>query len=577
MPLIDSLTDLRKLKRDIESFYGNLHRDIAEDDVFYRLDFAEHLNLPKEVRQLGIALPTAREVVDAAVDHIDPRLRRVEVPRKSSAVSAVNQANELKFFYEAFLAYFDRRYSASPYRLAAKNMVLSGMGVLKLLYDRTHRPEEPVQGTEEDYGDYEARRSLWEQDKDISLPFVLHTPHPKNVFPDPWNDVPEWVIESRKMYVGQAISLYPEWKNARNRANTTQVTVCEYWTRTHRSVLIDDSPAFGDLMVSHDWGDHPYVFAASGYGYHSEDAEPRHLYVGVLRHLHAILIAQSRMYSVGDILVRNSVWPERYLIGDRASEMGDDYRPKVGHTKTLPAGVEIKTITPEVPIELIQDFMEMNSRLIAAVSPRIVRGGREPGTSSGFDNQVQLIQARLRYQPLADAMENLLSALCTKAGLFMENMVKSPVSLAGGATQDEYGSISGKAWRGHRAVRVRINVLEPEDEVRKHNDQLQLLSANVTTEEDVIRKISPEKDPKTVQRNRRKERIVDAVLPVIAQAAAQEIAQRLGIEQAIEEAVKGQGRTPAQPEELSEPPLPGNRSIQGQQRRADGRATGTGR
>lgn len=595
MTIVQNTTDLKNLARELKGMYAALETAVRWDDKFYKLDFDALLGLPDEYEDQGVVLPTAREVVDTAAAHIEPQFRRVTVPRRNTEDSGTEQAVKLRTFYEALLTYFERRTSPTPYRDAAKHLALHGMGCFKLLYDRTKAPKAPTQGSDESDDEFRQRKADWEVNRTWVMPFTLTVPHPMNVMPDPWHDSPEWVIEKQKMKVGQLLATYPDWRNPLNRRPTTDIEVWEYWDNFKRIIIADGKTVFADdegnpeEFREHDFGVHPYIFGASGLGHVDAERNPEFIYVGMLRFIYDVLMSESRQYSVADIVLKADAWPERVAEGENASELGEDFEIKPGTVKVLPDGVKINTLKHELVDSMVFNFLGLSSNIISqATAPRVLTGGRVPGTASGFDQQITLSQARIRYKPLATAMEKMLTELCMKAGIMMEKLKVPPITLSVGVQEDEFMKVGGSDWKGHRGVVVQINVLEPEDELRKHQDIISRVAAGVTPRIEAMKEIHPNRDPQKIYRQQIKEEITRVILPMLAQGIAMEAIQELQLDQLIEQ-VLNSNATPGEDEpggaSNRRPPavgsreqgVRGSRSDQAAQRQQDLRNNGTTR
>lgn len=591
MTIVQNTSQLRDFTREIKGLYSKAEERYRWDDKFYKLDFQYLLSLPDEFQDQGVTLPTAREVVDTAAAHIEPQFRRVIVPRRDTGDKATEQAVKLRTFYDALLTYFEKRTSPSPFRDAAKHLALYGMSCMKLMYDRTKSPKKPVQASDETPEEYADRMEDWDINRTWTMPFTLNIPHPSNVFPDPWHDSPEWVIEYHKIKTGQLAAMYPEWSNPLNRKPTTNVEMWEYWDNHKRIIIADGKSVFrtadGELEESreHDMGVHPYIFGASGLGHIDSERNPEFIYVGMLRFIYDVLLSESRQYSVADIVLKAGAWPERVASGERASELGEDFELKPGTVKVLPDGVEIKNLTPEMVDQMVFQFLGVSSSIISqATAPRVLTGGRVPGTASGFDQQITLSQARIRYKPLATAMEKMLTEMCMKAGIMMEKLKVPSMTLSVGVQEDEFMRVGGSDWKGHRGVAVEINVLEPEDDVRKHQDIINRVAAGVTPLLEAMKETHPNRDPQRLYRQRIKEDITRALLPLLSQGLSMEIMSDLELdtllEQVLDQATADETAGPSRrtpPAQEGEGGGNGSRSDQAQRRQADLRNNGVSR
>lgn len=487
---LTTATEVKDLKNDMVSFYGKLHSEINIDEHYHDLDVGHLLNLPTKFTDQSVVLPTAREVVETAVDHISPTARRIDVPRRSNTKAAADQAKLLRRFYAALLTFLEAGPPVSPFREMNKHLTTFGISAVKFVYDENKWMDEPPAS------DKEAREN-WRNFQATTMPFTLQILHPSEVLFDPWHDPPEWVIQIGKKMVGELVSTYPEWGNPLKRKMTTKVDVIEYWSLTTRSVLIEGRPGLSDEVVDHKWGTHPYIIGSSGLGIDGVEHAPEKRFVGMLRYIRDILLSESRNYSIADIVMKSGAWPVRVAEGERASEM-----PALdlvfGTVQPMPDGVTIKELTPQLPPQVVFQQLQLANNIIsAAAAPRVVRGGQNPGTRAGFQQQLAIGEARLRYAPLAEAVERMMTQICIKGGIYMEKIVPGPVSLGAGATQETFRDIKGKDFRGHHSVRVKVNVLAPEDEVRKQQGVINLVASGLMSPQLAIETLFPQVDPST--------------------------------------------------------------------------------
>ena len=535
---LDGKDEVLRFINDMASHYTQLEKDIEKDEDYYTLRTNGWLDLPDEYVDEGTVLPTARTVVDTATDHIAPQFRDIIVPKRRDTKPAIEQAKRIRLFYEALLNYFERSASISPFRTGAKHLALHGMMVFKIQYDQRRRPNTPTQGEFEEDADFKERMEDWDLKRTYTMPLVLQVIHPHDVIVDPFNDPPQWVAEKGSIMVGQARNDFPAYKNIRSSSNTSMVEKLEIHDDRHRAVYINGESAIGKNgtgIVKTQVGIHPYVVVASGLGHKSRQDKAEYKYVGLLRFITRLLLAESRQYSIADIVMKHGAWPQRFVTGPNTDQIdGTAFEVKHGTVKVLPPDSKIETITPELPDNAIYAMLGLSSNIIAeTAAPRSLGGNREPGTSSGFDNQLNLSQARIRYRPLADAMEAALTQLCQKAGIIMERVVPGSVSITAGAEHDNFIDVSGSTFKNHRAVQVRINVLEPEDEVRKHQDVAAMVAARLKSRKTGIKEVDPTKDPSIVMEDIAAEAAADALAPLISSAIAQDVAQRLGLEEQV--------------------------------------------
>jgi hypothetical protein len=587
---LPTINELKELKISTMSHYGQLQKELKEDERYYDLNFTDSLNLPRKFTQEATVLPTAREVVDTAVDHVAPGFRRVTVAKRADTEAATIQAAKIKAFCEALLNYFERLGKTNPYRESNKHLGIYGVSIYKLQYDQRKWTPEPKR---EQYRSDEAFKEAheeWKFSRAECMPFSLQVLNPMHVLFDPFNDEPQWVIEYGKKHVCQLREDYPNWPNERNMKDYDQAEYIEWWNNTERAVIIDGQAGMkardGSGIMKHKWRVHPYIIGSSGWGYIDSENKPEKRYVGMLRFIRSLLEAESRNYSIADIVIKAGAWPVRVAKGDRANEM-PAINLEYGQVHSMPPGVELETLTPELPSQTIFDFMSLTNGIISgATAPRVVRGLHQPGLSSGFDRQLALGEARLRYGSLVDAQKKMMTEIVKKALIIGEAMVEGPISLTSSATQSEFMSINLKTdVRKHYAVNVEINTAEPEDEVRKHQDGLNMVTQGVMSPQEFIRKYRPEVDPDSEMGRILAARLIFGaqMMQLLGGGIVQKVASNLALEDFIQQMLNPQeegglrnGRDLPAPSGPSnaEPPVNGSRSDQAMQRGVDLRELG---
>ena len=589
MPVIQNLDDLKKLRTVMDGKFSRLHLDQEQDERFYNLDFADDLHLPKQFTDDAVVLPTAREVVDNATDHITPLIRRIEVPRRNTEESGTKQAIKLKRFYEALLNWIERQSPISPFREAAKQLPAYGTLIGKFIHDETILGNEPEQLPDESEEDLKARRKEWNELRKLDMPYSLTIRNPINVTFDPFNDPPMWVMEITEKFVYEVERIYPKWPNAKNvRAHRT-VEVIEYWEDEQRSVMINRESAFGEAdLVPNEAGFHPYIIIGSGLGIDDSGNNLNRRYVSILRYIKSVLMSESRNYSMQDIVIKAGAWPIRIAEGERANEM-PDIKLEYGTIQPLPPGVTIKDLTPQIPDTVIFSAISIANNIISsAASPRVLRGLPQAGISSGFDRQLALGEARLKFGPLEQGMNQFLTRICIMAGLYMERTIKHPVSVAAGAIQDDFFEIHSNTFNGHHAVKVTINVLEPEDEIRKRESAANLVNAGLMSPQTALAKFFPELDAKSELARIFAARVLFSpqMMNIISAASVQKVVETLELEGLLETIMAQQmaedgGRErrnsvqeSRQSAPSNPPPTAGDTSDQARQRQLDLRELG---
>jgi len=557
---ISNFKEVKELVKEMNSFYGRLNSQMKEDEKYHDGEIAHLLSLPSKYEHQAVVLPTAREVVETAVDHISPSSRRIDVPRRAATKSAADQAKLLRRFYSAVLTFLEAGPPVSPFREMTKHLSVWGISTVKFVYDERKWMDKPPPGNQEALED-------WRNFQATQMPFTLQVLHPSEVLFDPWHDPSEWVIQASKKYVFDLKSTYPNWGNPRNLKNTTKVDLFEFWSTEQRSVLIGHTePGLEEEVIENTWGTHPFIIGSSGLGIDGSDHSPEKRFVGLLRYIRDVLRSESRNYSIQDIVMKAGAWPTRVAEGERASEMGT-IAIEYGTVHALPDGVTIKELTPALPPQMVFQAIGLANNIIsAAAAPRVVRGGQNPGTRAGFQQQLAIGEARLRYAPLAEAVERMMTQICIKAGIYMEKVVPGSVSLGPGAAQEEFRSVSGRDFRGHHSLKVKVNVLAPEDEIRKQQGAINLVAAGLQSPQAAIETLFPSVDANSELGRILSSRILFSpeLMALVSGAVTEKVAEAAGLEATLERMlaeaqaeVQG-GRATRQPPANGTPPVTGD-------------------
>ena len=423
--------------------------------------------------------------------------------------------------------------------------------------------------------------------------------HPREIMPDPWNDPPEFYIQVSTVKVAAALH-YERFERGMLKL-TDDVDIVEYWDSEHRTLMVDTTPKVvnignkniqpilaGDVdneeFHTHGLGGMPYTVYASGLGNENSSHKPELKYVGLLRFLKSMLEAESRGYSITDIVLKGQAFPNRVAQGDNTNQM-EDFKFEFGVVKKLPPGVTIVDIQPLAPADQLRSHVaDTTARIERNSAPRSVRGVQDPGISTGFQQQLVQNKAALKYGTVAEAFQKMLEDLCKIAARNVERKDVGRITLIKEAEEDEFVSISKRTINGHHAVDVKINVSEAEDELRKNQNAAQLVAANIWTRRHAIKKISPDVDPNKMFAGIMAENMIlsPMFMQFLSQLAVQNVSEELSFEQLIEQVEAavtaagsaGQGPTPDLGSERSGSDAQGDRSDQADQRTLAGRNQG---
>lgn len=511
-----------------EEIYGGLYNKFEEDQQFYELDFQKQLDIPEEFKNDGVVLPTARDFVDTFVDHIDIGNARVFVNRKKTTDLSTEEAEMMRKFYLGLIHRTNVESDISPWRVAAKHYALHGLAVLKTVWDADRWPDKPIQKKGESDDAYAKKIDAWRDETHQSLPIVIQAVNPRCIMGDPSFAGRGFVFEKHTKIVYDVMQRWPKWGNPKSRGLGEEVDYVTWWSKNYRCDFVDDKPLFPAEggVVKHNYGFIPYVFIDSGLGNMSYDAKLEMRYVGILRYIFDLLIAESRDFSISDIVLKKTAWPWGILTGENAKGV-KKLDQHFGTYTALPEGVDIKEMTPEVPPEALNQHLYRTSDYLSAhAAPRSVRGLSESGVRSGADRRLVIAEAAARYRYSEEAFKNGAAKVLGNCAQLFKNVIPGDVRVWARTPRDEFDEIIKKdKMKEPFTCYVEFAPISEEDEYRRQDSLIRLVGGGIVTKEWARTKM-PDVDAVAMGREDRKEMLRS--LPSYMQTLDQYLASQLG-------------------------------------------------
>lgn len=504
------IEEIKTLVTKCEKIYEtDLFAKFEEDQQFYELEFKSQLDMPIEFSNEGIVLPTARDMIDTFVDHIDIGNARVFVNRKSTSNIAAEEAEMMRKFYLGLIHRTNVESDISPWRVAAKHYALHGLAVLKTVWDADRWPDKPQRLDGESEDAYADRIDQWRHETHQSIPIIIQSINPRNVMPDPSSAGRLFVIEKHKKMCIDVSKRWPHWKNPQGKEIDKEVEFISYWDDTYRCDLADGQPVLKVRggVAKHNYGFIPYTFIDSGLGNISYDARPEMRYVGMLRYMTDLLIAESRDFSIADVVLKREAWPSGFLTGENASQV-TKIKQTYGTWDTLPEGVTPVPMTKQMPPDALNLHLARTSDYIAShAAPRSVRGLSEIGVRSGADRRLIIAEASARYQYSAEAFKHGAAKVLTNCASLLKNVIPGDVRVWARTPTDEFDVVIDKdKMREPFTCYVEFAPISEEDEYRRHDDLERLVSSLIVTKRWARTQMS-NVDPLAMEREEEKERL----------------------------------------------------------------------
>lgn len=482
-PDVNELYD--SLFKATKEAYSELLDAFRRDEKYYECDFKDELDMPTQFKNEGIVLPTARDMVDTFVDHIDISNARVHVNKRSTSKKEIEYAEMMKKFYTGLIYRTNVDADISPWREGAKTYAEHGRADFKTVYDADRWPDKPAQKEGESEEKYALRMDEWRaRTGSGSLPIVIEALTPGCCYPDPFYGGRLFVFEEKEVFASNVLAKHPIWKNPKDRKLGEKVQMVSYWDPVWRCEWADGEPILpveGDI-IKHGYGFLPYVFIDSGLGSKSMDGSLKKRYVGILRYIFDLLKAESRDFSISDVVLKRTAWPWGYLTGKNAGKV-TEIDQQFGSYKPLPEGVEIKEMVPKVPPEALNLHLARTSDYISAhAAPRSVRGLGETGVRSGADRRLVIAEAASRYRYAEDAFKHGTAKVLTNCAMLLKNVIPGNVRVWARTPTDEFDmEIDKEKMREPFTCYVEFAPISEEDEYRRHDDLERMVTSGIVT------------------------------------------------------------------------------------------------
>lgn len=499
----------------------------AYDEKLYELDFRNELLLPDEFAKEGVVPPTARDLVDACVDHTDISNIRVWCNRKGEGLASEEEGELLRKFALGILYRNNVEAGIAPLRVALKHYYMHGQAVIKTIWDADRWADRPERNADETEAAYASRIDEWRSENHDSIPIVMQAVHPRSVMLDPFNDGQGFVFETRKELCYNVKQKYPNWKNYENRKVSEEVEHISFWTPQYRCELYDNEPIFtkNKGVLRHTYGFSPYVSIDSGLGNMSGDADMDKRYVGVLRYVRDILISEARDYSIGDIILKKTAFPWGYIKGKNAKSVTKVFQ-KFGEYNPLPDGIDIVDMSPKTPPDALLTWLGVATQYLGGhAAPNSVRGMGESGVRSSVDRRLMISEASARYQYTNEAFKNGVAKVLSNCARIMKNVVPGDISVWARTPTDEFDIVIKKdKMKEPFTFYVEFSPIGEEDEYRRHDDLERMYKSGLVTK-NWARKQMSNIDPIAMAKEEEVERMMND--PLVLQITGQAMASKL--------------------------------------------------
>lgn len=410
--------EIREIKEGLSIQFSGLQSQYNAVKAYYDQKMSIG-KLPKDVEVYKPA--TAREQVDAAVDHIMGLGQKIVVPPWSESEESQKIRQKLQTFGNYFLKLLDKIHR-NVRRNCTKHGILYGMFCLKgPLYDARLGPVTTEFPTPEGY---ESAVKDFEKYCERTFPFVFRPVHPSNVIFD-LSPKPEFVIESFSRKAIQIASQYPEWKIG-SRGKFEDVSWWEFWDNETMAYFVDD-----DLLLVRDnpYKFMPYEIGIAGFGEEASTATPEDLIVSMIAPALSAYKMESRLMTVMQAHLEYDALG-RWMV-EHTPGADFDLKSSPGDVSVIPASYKLHNEQPAAVSKDAYAFLQMLKGDIEKVMPQVVQGVYPKGVTSGYMGGLSVGQARLKLEQLIASWEYAVGSVLDKVIFFVKNIIPEPVGILG--------------------------------------------------------------------------------------------------------------------------------------------------
>ncbi len=529
--------------------YGELFKKYDEDELFYNLAFKDRIDVGTTFENYRIVLPTARDVVDTAVNHTDINNASVHANKQSTSAISDERAEMYRKFALGLIHRTNVESQIAPGHIGAKHYWIHGLAVFKTVWDADRWLDKPEQKGGEGEDTYNARLDEWRSESHQSLPIVIQAVHPACIMPDPYTGGELYVFETHTRSVFDTKLMWPNWTNPLGKGDDEETEYISWFNNTYRCDLIDGEPLKKMGVWKHKYGFIPYTLIESGLGNLSKGAKPEDRYVGLNRMIFDLLVSESTNYTLHDILMKLETIKGGYITGADAGDL-PDIRKEFG--KYWPVGnkdVEFHDWETNVPPQTSMAQLALTQSYIAGhAAPRAARGMSEAGVRSGADRRLIASQAAAIYRYASPAFANGWANILTKCAMLVKNVIPGDFNIWARTPTDEFDvPVQKNKFKEPFNFYVEFAPVSAEDEYLRHDDLIKLTSGGLVTVPWARRQI-PNIDAKAMGREELKEQLRQS--PSYNQIKDQYLAMRmnevLGVvpqqqEQGVDPGTPGQG------------------------------------
>ena len=422
-------------KQEAERYWNPLHADMDRDDEYFNLK--RKVSAPAPYDQDIIYPPTGNSIVITLADHVAGDSPQIRVPEANDTLKAQGRSERMEKGLQASLVRFREVKRMDPIRALVISAGWSGMLASKgPIFDPSAWGLKPERDDYRDESGYDSAMGEYEARKRTEWPFYWEICDPRTVFADPGTHGRNWVIVTYQRLVGDIAAQWPEWdrrtagmsKSDPPMPEDSKVEWVEYWDRHHRAYMVGGD--FIDGPREHRYGKPPFQIRASGLG--KETGDPEEVYRSMLFPVRNLLDAQIKTKSQMSVIIRNTAWSTFLSVNNSGfTKMEPGKVVQMKDADSIRAVRSVTELRPEVAGAIEGHAQSIDSDIEEGTYPQVVKGIKARGIASGYGQNSLVAQAKVRFGPVAVALQSLLSEFFSDFLRCVETVVEEPVPIWG--------------------------------------------------------------------------------------------------------------------------------------------------
>lgn len=402
--------DIQAAKEHLLKIWQSAHAQWEKVDQFYHRTYPlwpAHINTREEYRP-----STPTNVVDHAVDTqlaFSPRIHRFPAGRGETQEE---RADLIEPWAQAAMEEMALLEPMLTWKQLGKHETMYGYGHVEgPLLDNTERPSRPRRQRGEDQEDFEARETLYANEKKTWFPFRTRALHPARVLLDPMQKKSSIAIKMDKRYSYQVYELTMRKMGKRSNVGEWKISdpydtvdMIEYWTRYWHGVM-----ASGQLLYveKNTWGYVPYKHAFAGFGQEPtsmEEIDPKYLAIGILDPIMESIKNQAQSHTGRHNALMTATFNKR-----GTTQPAEEMAEQLANSDIIEGqpGALWWLDTPNLPNWIFQEEQWVDRDIEQGSFARVLGGFKEPGVSTVGQQAILSTAASKKFAALTRQLEHI--------------------------------------------------------------------------------------------------------------------------------------------------------------------------